>query len=106
MKRNNRLILALSILIILAIVGLTFVSAGSYKAWASKLNLGLDIEGGVAVVFEADQPEGVSNEEFNGLMNDALAVLDRRINNFGLVEPQITRQGDDGSGSNCRATKR
>lgn len=95
MKRNNRLILALSILIILAIVGLTFVSAGSYKAWASKLNLGLDIEGGVAVVFEADQPEGVSNEEFNGLMNDALAVLDRRINNFGLVEPQITRQGDD-----------
>ena len=93
MKRNYRLILALSVIVILAIVGLSFVSAGPYKAWANHLKLGLDIEGGVAVVYEADQPAGMSDGEFNGLMNDTLAVLDRRINSFGLVEPQITKQG-------------
>lgn len=95
MKRNNRLWLAVMIVLILAVVGLTFVSAGPYTALVKKLNLGLDIEGGVAVVYEAEKPEGVSEAEFSSLMDDALAVLDRRINSFGLVEPQITKQGDN-----------
>lgn len=95
MKRNNRLWLVLMIALILAVVGLTFVSAGPYTALVKKLNLGLDIEGGVAVVYEAEKPEGVTEAEFSSLMDDALAVLDRRINSFGLVEPQITKQGDN-----------
>ncbi|HHT20857.1 MAG TPA: protein translocase subunit SecD [Tissierellia bacterium] len=93
MKRNYRLILALSVIVILAIVGLSFVSVGPHRALANHLKLGLDIEGGVAVVYEADQPADMSDGEFSGLMNDTLAVLDRRINSFGLVEPQITKQG-------------
>lgn len=95
MKRNNSLVLGLSILLILVIVGLTFLNIGPLKAWVRNLNLGLDIEGGVAVVFEGQQPEGTSQAEFSALMSDTLAVLDRRINSFGLVEPQITKQGDN-----------
>lgn len=95
MKKNNRLMLVLSVLLIFVIVALTFVNIGPLTAWVNRLNLGLDIEGGVAVVFEGQPPEGTSDAEFSALMTDTLAVLDRRINSFGLVEPLITKQGDN-----------
>lgn len=56
------------------------------------INLGLDIEGGVVVVFEAETDKtGTDLEE---LMTQTIEVISRRVNAMGLTEPNITKQGD------------
>lgn len=58
----------------------------------NNINLGLDIKGGVAVVFEV-QTE-TTGDELNQLMTQTIEVISRRVNAMGLTEPNITRQGD------------
>ncbi len=56
------------------------------------INLGLDIEGGVVVVFEAQtEKTGTDLEE---LMTQTIEVISRRVNAMGLTEPNITKQGE------------
>lgn len=91
MKRNHLFLLA-SLLLILAIAWGTFLGAGAMQPWISNLALGLDIEGGVAVVYEGEQGE-LSSGEFDVLLEQTRAVLARRIDTFGLTEPNISRSG-------------
>lgn len=94
-KSKNQLTLILTILLILLVVAATFVNIGPYKGLVNRMNLGLDIEGGVAIVYEAVNTKGADADTFARDMDDTLTVLDRRINSFGLTEPNITKQGDD-----------
>ncbi len=55
------------------------------------INLGLDLQGGVHVVMEAQPDEGERLTE--DVMNRALAVIDRRVNGLGVAEPIVQRQG-------------
>ena len=50
--------------------------------------LGLDLKGGRSLIFEADISK-VKKEDLNDALNSARDVIERRINFFGVTEPQI-----------------
>lgn len=50
--------------------------------------LGLDLKGGSSLIFEADISK-VKKEDLNDSLNSARDVIERRINFFGVTEPQI-----------------
>jgi protein-export membrane protein SecD len=96
-RKNNELIF----FILIAIIAFTsFVTVygldlGSYKVEpvASTVKLGLDIKGGVVVVYEAQTDE--TGTDLLKTMNQAKSVMGKRIDEFGLTEPNITIQGDN-----------
>jgi len=56
------------------------------------IKLGLDLQGGVHVVLQAqDTPEARVTQDS---MNKAMAILRNRIDQFGVTEPIIQQQGD------------
>lgn len=90
-KRSPWLLLLIS-LVIIALALVSFTDLLGVEALVKKLNLGLDIEGGVAIVFEGEKAN-MSDEEFALAMEQTKNVLVRRIDAFGLTEPNITKQG-------------
>lgn len=59
---------------------------------ALSLKQGLDLQGGTHVVMEAvDTPDAPVNED---AMQRVVKVMDRRVNELGLTEPIIQRQGE------------
>lgn len=70
------------ILIVLAIAG--------GLLYVTPMNLGLDLQGGVHVVLEAQDDNGGVTEE---AMRGAVAIIERRINALGVAEPIIQREG-------------
>jgi preprotein translocase subunit SecD len=54
--------------------------------------LGLDLEGGVQVLLEADLPENA--EVTDEAMNTATSIVDNRVNALGVVEAVVQRAGD------------
>jgi len=57
-----------------------------------KINLGLDLQGGMHLVLEVDTT-GLTQEESKDAPERALEVIRNRIDAFGVVEPHIQRQG-------------
>ncbi len=57
-----------------------------------ELKLGLDLQGGLQVLLEADMPEGqpVSKDA----MDAARVIVEQRVNGLGVVEPLVQAQGD------------
>lgn len=58
------------------------------------MTLGLDLQGGVDVVLEADLSEVPTGEKERAL-EGARQVIERRVNAFGVTEPVIQVQGND-----------
>ncbi|MDN5293423.1 MAG: preprotein translocase subunit SecD [Eubacteriales bacterium] len=55
------------------------------------INLGLDLQGGLHVLYEAqDTPQAKVNDDS---INSAIKNLENRVNRFGVKEPIIQRQG-------------
>lgn len=87
-----------SLILILAIIAgmftYTFVgfeSVGGPRALAKDMKLGLDIEGGVFVVYDVETT--AKDEELKQLINQTITVLTRRIDALGLTEPNIYAEG-------------
>ena len=57
------------------------------------LSLGLDLQGGTYLVLEVDL-EGVPEEKRADTVNQAIKVIRNRVDQFGVAEPSITKQGD------------
>jgi len=64
------------------------------------VQLGLDLSGGLSIILEADMDalgerlgRGVTEEDRNDAMERTLIDLNSRIDQFGLTEPVIRRQG-------------
>ena len=57
---------------------------------ASNLKLGLDLQGGLRVVLQSEQP----NPEREDL-NTARNIIENRVNEFGVAEPLIQTSGND-----------
>lgn len=94
MQKKNILIFCL---IILLTAGLCFVALSGLKLGGfeipsvrEQMKLGLDIKGGVVVVYEASA-EG----DLETAVDQTIKILDRRINQLGLTEPIITKQGEN-----------
>ena len=79
-------ILALTVLIVGALAG--------YYDWTRPFHLGLDLQGGTHLVYEADT-SSVTGEE-NTAMESLRDVIERRVNLYGVSEPivQTQKSGD------------
>ncbi|HZK37347.1 MAG TPA: protein translocase subunit SecD, partial [Clostridia bacterium] len=86
-------------LIIIAVLGLSIFVAfnglkiGSYKIKPVKESVrqGLDLKGGVYVVYEAQTDK--TGVELEQLMEQVIEVFSKRVDSMGLTEPSITREG-------------
>lgn len=58
------------------------------------LNLGLDLRGGSSLLLELDVSKLSAKEPLNEAMARAVEIIRNRIDQYGLAETQITRQGD------------
>ncbi|MCB0211100.1 MAG: protein translocase subunit SecD [Anaerolineae bacterium] len=58
-----------------------------------RIHKGLDLQGGLQVVLEADLPEG--QELQDGAMEAARIIVDNRVNGLGVTEPLVQLQGDN-----------
>jgi len=63
------------------------------KLLDKSLSLGLDLQGGTYLVLEVDL-EGVPDEKRADTVNQAIKVIRNRVDQFGVSEPSITKQGD------------
>ena len=99
---SQKLKAVLSVLVILVLLfGLyaTFVGIGTNEDGEplngkNALKYGLDINGGVYVVMEGKtEGLGYSSEEINEIMDQTRAVLNNRVNQLGVAESTVTREG-------------
>jgi len=58
------------------------------------LNLGLDLQGGIHLVMQVDT-SGMNETEASDAVDKAMAVIANRVDQFGLAEPVVQRQGAD-----------
>jgi preprotein translocase subunit SecD len=90
MIRTNTLVLIIiGVIFIFAIVALINPLFGR-----EAMRLGLDLQGGLHMVYRADLSTVEPGEEGN-VIEGVMAVLNNRINPYGVTEPVIQRQGDD-----------
>ncbi len=69
--------------------------ADRLKKMKSKiLKLGLDLQGGMHIVLQADV-EDLNEKEREDTLRRALEIIRNRIDRFGVSEPSISRQGQD-----------
>jgi len=88
--RKNTLVL----IIILAIFGFA-VSALILPLFdRQEMRLGLDLQGGIHMVYQADFSAVEPGEETEAI-DGAIAVIEKRINILGVTEPVIQKQGAD-----------
>ncbi len=73
-------------------VNLNSVKIPFEKNW--DLKLGLDLQGGTQLVYEADMSD-ISADARADALNSARDVIDRRVNAFGVSEPLVQVSGDN-----------
>ena len=79
------------IIVILAVLGL---SAG--YLWTRGLKLGLDLQGGIHLVLEIDDPdETLTPERRADAIDRAERIIRTRVDEFGVEEPLIQKSGTD-----------
>jgi len=97
MRWSKVLTLVIIVLVVIS-VGLTAAAPLSifknikWLPWGKDIVLGLDLRGGVHVVLEAK--DSATSKVTEDTMKKAVAVLENRINQTGVAEPIIQRQGD------------
>ncbi|MBP2391972.1 protein translocase subunit SecD [Aeromicrobium fastidiosum] len=74
---------------LVALIGAT-ASKGDDSAWHPKL--GLDLEGGTRITFEAKADSGKVDTE---KLEQARNIIDQRVNASGVAEAEVTTQGGD-----------
>jgi len=90
MPRKNTIVL----LIILALFAFA-ISALVYPLFGREaMQLGLDLRGGIHMVYQADF-SGIEPGKEGEAIDGAIAVIERRINIYGVTEPVIQKQGAD-----------
>lgn len=85
----------LAVLVIIALAFGWFVTLfgiGGVDSVKDALKYGLDINGGVYVVMEAQTD--ATGDELAELMDQTRAVLDNRVNQMGVAESSVTIEGD------------
>jgi SecD/SecF fusion protein len=86
MKNNRLLSLVLVVLLLLA------ASAFTVDQARRNMNLGLDLQGGIYVLYQAEDVGGGSDAD---KVDRAITIIRNRIDSLGVVEPVIQREGND-----------
>ena len=83
------------LLILIISFGLYFSIAGinGSGSVSDRMRLGLDMVGGVSVVMEAQT--SLTGTELKALMEQVKAVMEKRVNEFGLTEPVIAIENEN-----------
>ncbi len=101
MSRRNIIILGLIVVITaLAVLSLSLkeIDIGDggfvrgYEDTPAGMKLGLDLQGGVHLVYQADLSQHESPQE---AMEGVIAVIQKRIDAYGVAEPVIQQQGEN-----------
>ncbi len=92
--RDKVLLLVIVVLTALALMTLFWPSFGE-SLNRDGLQLGLDLEGGAHLVYEADFSELPEDTDRDDAMSGVMAVIEKRINAYGVSEPVIQKIGDD-----------
>ncbi len=94
MKKLNKVLAVAIILVIIAGWCITVFGAGDKVGSIREyIKLGLDLQGGVYVVMEADTD--ATGTELNSLMTQTQAVIEKRVNEMGLTNPIVTVEGEN-----------
>jgi len=96
MNANLRKILA-GLIILAVLFGwyMTIFGIGSFQSIKDFMKFGLDINGGVYVVLEAEQDDikDLSDEDLKNVMDQTRAVLNNRVNAMGISEATVSLEG-------------
>lgn len=95
MKKTRKTVCA--VLLILLLIGSWVISftgiPGKFGSLDKQLKYGLDINGGVYVLLEADTD--AKGTELTQIMNQTKSVLENRVNAMGISEAQVSIEGND-----------
>jgi len=94
LKRGNIWLLILIVLLFGTALW-AVVPLDSERLGRQGLTLGLDLEGGSHLVYEADLSQKDPAQSDNDAMRGVLDKIERRVNAYGVTEPIIQRQGHD-----------
>ncbi len=99
-KMNSKLRKILASLVIIALLIGWYISIfgiGSINSIKDAMKFGLDINGGVYVVLEADAEDiqGLSDSDLSQVMEQTRAVLNNRVNAMGISEATVSIEGND-----------
>ena len=86
MRKKNWVILLM--MVVLVAVSLYWIVPPSVKT-----RLGLDLQGGLEIVYTARTADGKAPSQKQ--LDQTVAILDRRVNGLGVTESQIQKQGSD-----------
>ncbi len=90
MQMRNNVLLAI-VLAIFAFAAWVVIPLDSTRFGREGVQLGLDLQGGVRLVYEADL-SSVSGDQ-GEVMDGVIAVIANRINPLGVTEPNIEKRG-------------
>ncbi|NLE22134.1 MAG: protein translocase subunit SecD [Actinobacteria bacterium] len=86
--RKHRNLIILLVMAALVVVSLYYIIPPSEKT-----RLGLDLQGGLEVVYTAKTADG--KQPTRAQLDQTVGILDRRVNGLGVTESQIQTQGAD-----------
>ena len=86
MKQRTRHIVILAVVVALVAGAIFFIVPPNKKT-----HLGLDLQGGLEVIFQAKTTQGAIPT--SDQMSQAVAIMDRRVNGLGVTESQVQLQG-------------
>ncbi|HEX9896528.1 MAG TPA: protein translocase subunit SecD [Dehalococcoidales bacterium] len=94
MSRNSWVFVTIIIIFALSLIALLVnpIKIGNFTR--SGIVYGLDLEGGVRLVYKADLT-GVEESNEKEVVNDVIAVIANRVNPLGVTEPNIEHRGAD-----------
>ncbi|MFR7836293.1 MAG: protein translocase subunit SecD, partial [Ezakiella sp.] len=97
MKSKSLVYFTLVVAVVLAIfaIGVFGFQLGDKKIPKAKdaIQLGLDLQGGVYVLLEADTD--ATGQELRRYMDQAKAIIQQRVDGLGVSEPNIAIEGDN-----------
>lgn len=90
----------LAVLVVIAVLFgwyVTIFGIGSVSSIKDVMKFGLDINGGVYVVLEADEEDtaDMSSDELKEVMEQTRAVLNNRVNAMGISEATVSLEGNN-----------
>lgn len=94
MKGNYKLILTALVLGTVALLSLSYFGIGeNHFLGVQNIRQGLDLSGGVTIVYEADTQEP-DKEKLDGKMDAAVSMLRKRLDRKGYTEAEAVRRGE------------
>ncbi|MCL5006838.1 MAG: protein translocase subunit SecD [Patescibacteria group bacterium] len=95
MKSFQSNLIILLLILMLGVLGAFFVYPQGLGAKILPWHLGLDVAGGTTLVYRVDLSQ-VSPSDYNSVMSGLQNVIERRINLYGVTEPNVSIASQNG----------